>query len=331
MFTACGSRSALAAIGLPGSRVLRATLPMTAAALSNQENRPILIACGCIVLILLIGTAYTLHTQGTASFLQPRYLLQQLQIGAFLGLVAAGMMLVILMGHIDLSVPWTIAAAAMMATAVGGPWALPVGLGIGIAVGLVNGLGAAYLRVPSMIFTLGVNAVLRGLMVMHTGGFAPQTHATPLMEFLAVGRVLGIPMALFVWIGVSVLIIVILQKTPLGRYIYAVGNREAAAYLSGVNTRLVLVTAFVLCSVCAAMAGVLLARYSPQAYQRMGHAYLLPAIAPVAIGGTHLLRAAHRIDVHSGALQPARAGEHHFALAGHAQAGHVAVQPFHTA
>ncbi len=260
-----------------------------AAALAQNENRPILIACGCIVLILLIGTAYTLYTQGTASFLSPRYLLQQLQVGAFLGLVAAGMMLVILMGHIDLSVPWTIATAAMMATAVGGPWALPVGIGIGLAVGLVNGLGAAYLRVPSMIFTLGVNAVLRGLMVMHTGGFAPQTHSTPLMEYLAVGRVLGIPMALVVWIGVSILLIVMLQRTPLGRYIYAVGNREAAAYLSGVNTRLVLVAAFMLCGACAATAGVLLAGYSTKAYQGMGDAYLLPAIAAVVIGGTNIL------------------------------------------
>jgi ribose transport system permease protein len=260
-----------------------------AAAFARDENRPILIACACIVLILLIGTAYTLYTQGTASFLSPRYLLQQLQVGAFLGLVAAGMMLVILMGHIDLSVPWTIAAAAMMATAIGGPWALPVGIGIGLLVGLVNGLGAAFLRVPSMIFTLGVNAVLRGLMVMHTGGFAPQSHSTPLMEFLAVGRIFGIPMALVVWVAVSVLLIIMLQRTPLGRYIYAVGNREAAAYLSGVNTRLVLVAAFMLCSTCAAMAGVLLAGYSTKAYQGMGDAYLLPAIAAVVIGGTNIL------------------------------------------
>ena len=65
----------------------------------------------------------------------------------------------------------------MMATAVGGPVAIPVGLAVGLAVGIVNGLGVAYLRVPSMIFTLGVNAVLRGLMVVHTGGFAPQTTA----------------------------------------------------------------------------------------------------------------------------------------------------------
>lgn len=80
-----------------------------------------------------------------------------------------------------------------------------------------------------------------------------------------------------------------LQRTPLGRYIYAVGNREAAAYLSGVNTRLVLVASFMLCGACAATAGVLLAGYSTKAYQGMGDAYLLPAIAAVVIGGTNIL------------------------------------------
>ena len=165
----------------------------------GADDRPIVIASLFVLVILGFGSAYTLATQGNLAFLNPGYLLQQLQVGAFLGIVAAGMMLVILLGHIDLSVPWTLAAAAMMATAVGGPMAMPVGLGIGLAVGIFNGIGVAYLRVPSMIFTLGVNAMLRGLMVMHTGGFAPQTHATELMTFLATGHVLGIPMALFVW------------------------------------------------------------------------------------------------------------------------------------
>ena len=255
----------------------------------SAEDRPILIASGFILVILAVGTIYTLTTHGTASFLSLTYLLQQLQVGSFLGIVAAGMMLVILMGHIDLSVPWTIAAAAMMATAVGGPAAIPVGLGIGLTVGLVNGLGVAYLRVPSMIFTLGVNAVMRGLMVMHTGGFAPQTHATGLMSFLATGHVLGVPMPLVVWGALSLLFVVLLQRTPLGRYIYAIGNRERAAYLSGVNTRLVLVAAFAICGLCGGLAGVLLAGYSSKAYQGMGDAYLLPSIAAVVIGGTNIL------------------------------------------
>lgn len=255
----------------------------------SADDRPILIASLFVLAILALGTAYTLIVQGNASFLSPTYLLQQLQVGSFLGVVAAGMMLVILMGHIDLSVPWTLAAAAMMATAVGGPLAIPAGLAVGALVGLVNGLGVAYLRVPSMIFTLGVNAVMRGLMVMYTGGFAPQTQATEAMLTLSVGRVAGLPMSLVVWAVLSLLVVFLLQRTPLGRYIYAIGNREAAAYLSGINTRLVLVVAFVICGLCSALAGVLLGGYSSKAYQGMGDAYLLPAIAAVVIGGTNIL------------------------------------------
>lgn len=252
-------------------------------------DRPILYALGFIVLILLVGTTYTMATQGTLSFLSPKYMLQQLQVASFLGLVASGMMMVILLGHIDLSVPWCLTAGAMMATAVGGPLAIPVGLGVGLLIGLVNGLGVAFLRVPSMIFTLGVNTVVQGLMILHTGGFAPQTQSTPLMEVLATGRVLGIPAALLVWGLVASIIVFLLRRTTLGRYIYAIGNRESAAYLSGVNTRLVIIASFCLCSICAALAGVLLAGYSTKAYQGMGDPFLLPAIAAVVIGGTNIL------------------------------------------
>ena len=255
----------------------------------GPQDKPVVIASLFILVILLVGTAYTVATQGTAPLLQPGYLLQQLQTGAFLGIVAAGMMMVILLGHIDLSVPWTLTGAAMMATAVGGDFAIPVGIAVGVLVGLLNGLGVAYLRIPSMIFTLGVDSVMRGLMVAHTGGFAPQDQATPLMRYLAADRLLGIPVAIYVWVLVSVVIALMLARTAFGRAVYATGNREAAAYLSGIRTRLVIVGAFVTSGVCAAIAGVMLAGYSAKAYQGMGQPYLLPAIAAVVLGGTRIL------------------------------------------
>ena len=262
---------------------------MTPFARLSPENRPIAIAAIFVVVIVLFGTVYTLSTQGTAPMLSPGYLLQQLQIGSFLGICAAGMMVVILLGHIDLSVPWTLTAAAMMATTVGGPWAIPTGLAVGLLVGLLNGFGVAYLRIPSMIFTLGVDSVLRGLMVAHTGGFAPQTTASPLMRFLAADRIVGIPVAIFVGAGVSLVIAGILTRTGLGKAIYATGAKEGAAYLSGIRTRGVIVAAFVISALCASTAGVLLAGYSAKAYQGMGNAFLLPAIAAVVLGGTHIL------------------------------------------
>jgi len=255
----------------------------------KSDDLPIVISAGFVLVILALGSIYTVATLGTMPLLSPNYLLTQLQTGAFLGIVAAGMMMVILLGHIDLSVPWTMTAAAMMATTVGGPVAIPTGLAIGLLVGLFNGFGVAYLRIPSMIFTLGVDSVMRGLMIAHTGGFAPQDSATPLMRYLAADKILGIPVAIFVWAAVSIVIAAILSRTAFGKAIYATGNREAASYLSGVRTRWVIVGAFVISGLCAALAGVLLAGYSAKAYQGMGNAYLLPAIAAVVIGGTHIL------------------------------------------
>ncbi|UXN58083.1 ABC transporter permease [Phyllobacterium zundukense] len=254
-------------------------------------DRSLVIAFACIILMLLGGALYS------REFLSPEYLLQQLQISAFLGIIASGAMMVILIGHIDLSIPWTVTLGAMMATAVAG-WfgetgnliAIPVGVFCGAMVGLLNGLGVAYLRLPSMIFTLGMNAVVQGLMVLHTGGFAPQDHATDAMHFLAVGRpVFGIPNALLIWVVVGAFTIFLLTRTAFGRRVYAVGNREAAAYLSGVNTNAVIIWCFVLSGAAAAFAGVLLAGYSTKAYQAMGDPYLLPAIAAVVLGGTNIL------------------------------------------
>ncbi|MDE0591233.1 MAG: ABC transporter permease [Thalassovita sp.] len=262
---------------------------MTLLNFSKPADRPLIIALLTTFVILMVGTAYTLTTQGTAPLLTPSYLLQQLQIGSFLGICAAGMMMVVLLGHIDLSVPWTMTAAAMMATTVGGPWAIPAGLSVGLAVGLLNGFGVSFLRIPSMIFTLGVDSVLRGLMVAHTGGFAPQTEASALMRYLAADTILGIPVAIFVWVFVSIVITVVLTKTGFGKSIYAVGVKEGAAYLSGIRTRGVIVGSFVASALCASTAGILLAGYSAKAYQDMGTPYLLPAIAAVVLGGTHIL------------------------------------------
>lgn len=255
----------------------------------SKVRQPIFIAIACILVILAVGGSIN------PNFLSINYLLQQLEVASFLGIIAAGLMLVILLGHIDLSIPWTITMGGMMSTAVANMYAtagaltIPVGLGCGLLVGLVNGLGVAWLRVPSMIFTLGMNAVLQGLVVLYTGGAAPASHATRLMSIMAVERTLGVPNSLFVWGAVSILTIFLLRATQFGRYIYAVGNRERAAYLSGVPTRVVIVVCFALSGLTAALAGIMLTGYSTKAYQGMGDAYLLPSIAAIVLGGTNVL------------------------------------------
>src|SRR3954453_2304431 len=101
-------------------------------------------AFGCILVLLFLGSLYS------PEFLSPEYLLQQLKVASFLGVIATGMMLVILLGQIDLSVPWAVAAGAMMACAaaaygpIGVALAIPFGIFCGVLIGIVNGFGVAY-------------------------------------------------------------------------------------------------------------------------------------------------------------------------------------------
>jgi ribose transport system permease protein len=250
----------------------------------------VLTAFGCIIVLLLIGSIIN------ENFLSPDYLLQQLQVGSFLALIATGMMIVILLGQIDLSVPWIITVGGMMSTAaagwgpMGATFAIPIGILCGLIFGILNGIGVAYLRVPSMIFTLGINAVAQGFMIVRTGGFAPQDMATDAMNELATGRlVFGVPNPVWVWIAVGAATVFLLRRTVFGRAVYAIGNRETAAYLSGIRTQRVVLAAFAISGALSAFAGALLAGYSTKAYQGMGEPYLLPSIAAVVLGGTSIL------------------------------------------
>ena len=244
----------------------------------------------CIIALLVFGSLYS------TSFLSPEYLLQQLKVASFLGVIATGMMLVILLGQIDLSVPWTVSTGAMMASAAAafGPagvaLAIPFGIFCGVLIGLVNGIGVAYLRIPSMIITLATNAVAQGLMVVYTGGFSPQDSASEAMRWLATGSLIpGVPNAVIVWAVIGFATVFVLTRTTFGRSVYAIGNRERAAYLSGVNTRRIVLIAFAAAGGLSAFGGVLLAGYASKAAQSMGDPYLLPSIAAVVLGGTSIL------------------------------------------
>lgn len=256
----------------------------------RRMDPAVLMAFGCIVVLLLAGSLYS------TSFLSPGYLLQQLQVGAFLAIVASGMMIVILLGQIDLSIPWLLSVGAMMSTAaVGwgslGPYiAIPVGVLCSFGFGLLNGFGVAYLRVPSMIFTLGINAVAQGVMIVRTGGSAPQDMATPTMQAMATGHLIGpVPNVLWLWVLIGAATVFLLNRTAVGRAIYGIGNKEAAAYLSGISNQRIIMLGFGLSGALSGFAGVLLAGYSTKAYQGMGDSYLLPAIAAVVLGGTSIM------------------------------------------
>jgi ribose transport system permease protein len=247
-----------------------------------------LVLIGCVVLVL-VGSLIN------SSFLTANYLLQQFQIAAFIGIIATGSMFVILLGEIDLSIPWTITSTAIVTTTLAGSdstaaqvLAVPVGIVAGLLIGTVNGIGVAVFRIPSMVWTLAINAMLLGATVFYTGGFKPRGVAPAVMIDLALGRTAGIPNALITWLVVAAIAIWMLKRTVYGIYLYAMGNSQKALFLAGARVRRVTIATFALAGGLTSFGGLLLVGYANQAYQGMGDAYLLPAITAVVIGGTSI-------------------------------------------
>ena len=228
--------------------------------------------------------------------LSAEYLTQQLQIAAVLGLLATGATIVILLGHFDLSVPWVLTGAAILSTAMVGSGdpilsvlAVPAALLFGALIGVVNGIGVAILRIPSMVWTLAVNSMLLGVAVLNTGGFNPKGESSQLMVTMASGDLLGLPVSFLIWVTISLALTYFLIRTPFGRYLRSIGFNEKATFLSGASTPSVVFAAFSIAGMCSALGGVMLAGYANQAYQSMGDPFLLPTIAAVVIGGTSIL------------------------------------------
>ena len=251
------------------------------------QNRTYLIP---YLLIAILLAAAAIRAPG---FVSPGNLTQQLVLASYLGIIAGGQTLVILTGGIDLSVAWNLNLSAILLTQLSTQMPVPaaavIALGAASLVGLINGLGVAYLRIPSLVMTLGMNAVLAGYTLVFTNG-TRQGEAPQFARELAVGRIGGVlPWALVFWALFSVGIIFLLRRTVYGKRLYAIGNNVKASYLSGVPVRRVLVATYTLCGLCAGIGGIMLTGYSQQSYLGMGEAYVLPAIAAVVVGGTSIL------------------------------------------
>jgi ribose transport system permease protein len=255
-----------------------------------REQRPLLIASGIIVALIVVTE---LRHPGFASVDNLR---DQLRLASFLGVAAAAQTILILTGGIDLSVAWNLNFSAILMTQLAAGRndagsvvpAIAAALAAATGVGLLNGLGVAFLKIPPLVMTLGTNTALIGLTLVYTNG-TPQGTAPRFIIQAVNGRILGIPWAVVVWLVVSLAVLFLLKRTIFGRHLYAIGNNARAAYLSGVPVRGVLVAAYTLAGFLAGITGFLLTGYSSQSYLRMGDPFVLPSIAAVVIGGTSIL------------------------------------------
>jgi ribose transport system permease protein len=272
----------------------------------NAERRRILYAYLATVALFAIG-------QGVRpGFASVQSIESILQIASFVGLVAAGQTFVILIGGIDLSVPYVLNGASVLvvvlSTGLQSRAAISIlaALFMGLGVGIINGLAIAYLAVPAVVMTLGMNGVVQGLTIGLTGGFTCSACADsgpPVIQSAIAGRVFGIPSGLFVWAAVVVIVTIILSMTTFGRRIYAVGNNPMASRLAGVPVGLITVAVYGLCGLFAALAGVALLGVTGQTSLGLGDPYLFQSITAVVIGGVYILGGrGHYLGVVAGSI-----------------------------
>jgi ribose transport system permease protein len=243
--------------------------------------------------LALLGCTYALAAVANPRFLTWDAARLQLTLAAFIGLVGIGQTLTILIGQIDLSIPWNITLSAIVSTNVYGQtqsiWlCLMSALLVGLGAGSLNTLGVAVFRIHSLIWTISVNLVLEGITLVYTSAAAPAHTVPRVVRELGSGSINGIPWPIVIWVIAAIVVVFWLGSTTFGREIYALGNNELAALMSGVAPSKVYLVVFLLSGATCALVGLLLTGFAGQTYLGMGNAYLLIPIAAVVLGGTSL-------------------------------------------
>lgn len=251
-------------------------------------RNPIVLASLIAVLLVVVGEVIS---PGFGSYEQ---IINLLRVASFLGIIAIGQTIVILSGGdgIDLSVGKVATFAAIVGSRImdGQNGNLLPGVLVPLllcaAIGLVNGLGIVYMRIPPFVMTLGMMGVVQGLIMAYTGGVAAG-RAAPGLTSLVNGRMfLSIPGVLLVWLLLAGLLTWLLRGTRPGWNLYAVGSNRTAAKLSGIRVNRTVVTAYVASSVFAGLGGLLLLGYTESVMLSLADQYTLPSVAAVVIGGT---------------------------------------------
>jgi ribose transport system permease protein len=217
------------------------------------------------------------------------------------GVLALGVTFVIISGGIDLSIGTVMTLSAVMAGQFITVWHMPVPLGIlaglltGTLAGATNGVIISKMKVPPFIATLGMLYIAKGLSLVIAKLAPIYFNDTPEFNGMAMNSVVGaivpgldIPNIVFIFLGAGVVASLILTKTILGRYTFALGSNEEATRLSGVNVDRWKIAVYALCGTFAGLAGVMIAARLNSAQPSLGQGYELDAIAAAVIGGTSL-------------------------------------------
>ena len=242
-------------------------------------------------IILLILCA--IMTVATDNFLSFSNILSVLRQTSFLLVMALGMTFAMVLGRgADMSLGATVAISSCLAafflkascSTVTVIFGFLLAIGIGVAVGALNGALIAYLRLPAMLVTYGISNILRGVIFAYMDGDVV-TNLHKSVTYLGSGYIGEIPVPVIVAAALTLLTTFILKKTPIGRQLYVVGENAEAARFSGIKSNLTVIIGFVFTGCLAAIAGIMYIGRLGTAEAQIGTDFHLNAIAAAAIGG----------------------------------------------
>lgn len=267
-----------------GAKDHRFPAPRASALLRNRAFLTVLI-------VALVWIVAGFAKPGFGAYGHLRYLLE---LAAVIGLVAIGQTYVVIAGGIDLSVGAIVTVSAVGVPLVAlsgdttGVFAVIAILAAATSIGLLNGLGVAYLRIHPMIMTLAMATFLQGVLILIAGGTAISAQ-NPLLAWLGNARIIGIPASVILWTLMSGVALAVLHATPFGARLFALGANPLASALSGVNVQRTTMAVYAVSGLTAGLAGVLVLGMNGQGYVGIGDPYLLASIAAVVLGGTSIL------------------------------------------
>lgn len=246
---------------------------------------------GIFLILMAMCVGLTIAVGG--KFLSSSNIISVIRQFSFYGILAIGMCMVIITGGIDISVGSVFALSGVISCMSIAKWGVPVPLGVmlgllaGGLMGYFNGFCVTILNLPPMIATLGMQSIARGVAYTVTGGY-PIGSLPDAFKFIGLGNIFGIPTPIVLMVVLAALAVFFLNKTVIGRRIYAIGGNEEGARISGVAVNRVKRLVYTICGLTAAISGIAMAARLGVGQSTAGQGYEMDAIAATVIGGASL-------------------------------------------
>ncbi|ODT32416.1 MAG: ABC transporter permease [Kaistia sp. SCN 65-12] len=249
---------------------------------------------GALLVAVILHLAGTTLIEGYSSAFSMRAMLV---LASLLAIASIGQTLVVIIGGIDLSIPFVIGFANVVTAQLYGGgmdfWLVcGIVLALAAAIGGLNGLISSGLGLHPLIVTLGIGTIVQGSVLLWTGGFPSGSAPASVTEFVSIGGSVGpvpVPWLVPCFVALAVIVTVALARTPYGRRLFALGSNPRAAPLALIHPVAMWTTTFAVSAVFAAVTGILLLGFTGSAYGEVGQPYLFQTIAAVVIGGTALV------------------------------------------